>query len=503
MTEEITNITEDQDTKIFGLFTTKELETLKNEFLVNQNTDQTVRKLLTPIFQKHNIRCFDELKMCDDIETVEMMETIKTMFYNLQMNVLVEKKEETTSEIAHLKGDPIRDENGNPKIDPTNQTKVLTYKKTEYKTRMVDAPIYNPKREYQTLNSIIEGVSIPPNFNELRRQYNAPEKVSYERGCNIIRELTKYYIFEEPEKFVDRFSLLICNAKSKALGIHPKYPVVFSLVGDYNTGKSWLSTMLRKTYDEIFNTRSQKSNLKHLLESSFNGIMMTRGFIALDEKHGGDASHCEKMKSWTTDEFVEISMKYKEDRTVRNLVTFLSTTNESIKTLMGLQKDRRIVEFVLKDKTMNIPEELMYSLLHELWQVMPCEHPDPDRVVKELLGESEIVLDATMEQIVGDLFHKHRLCDPTTSLNFDFLRSGKRLNTPAFKNAIKDLKYGRHEAIWNWVLSKKLIKAWSNGTYHLDEDKLRTFLHEQFPDEYCEDIQPVNSNILECNINEV
>lgn len=479
-----TIMSEQSEEKIYGIFTTSELTNLKNEFLTNLNTHQTVRKLLKPIFQKNGVRCFDELSMSEDEECVEAMELVQTMFYNLQMNVLVEKKEETTGEIAHLKGDPIRDENGNPKIDPTNQTRVLTYKKTEYKTRIVDTPIYNPTREFGMLDKLLSSVVIPPNFKELRSKLLDPSKISFERGCEIIRELTKYYIFEDPDKFVDRFSLLICNAKSKGLGIHPKYPVLFSLVGDYNKGKGWFSTMIRKTYDNVFKTRSQKSSFKRLLKKNdFNGVMMTRGFIALDEKNGADSAECEQLKTLITEPDVDISMKYKEDRTVQNLVTFLSTTNERIRGIMGLQKDRRIVEFVLKDKTMEIPEDLMTNLLTELWEVMPCVHPYSDKIIGELLNESKIIVDATMEQIVSDLFLKHKTA-PLPRLEFDFCRKGLFLKVPAVKNAIKDLKYGRHEAIWDWMESNQLMKSYENGTWRFNKNNLEKFLETNIPEEF-------------------
>lgn len=473
-----------EEEKLYGTFTPSELSKLRDEFLTTVNTHRAVRKLLTPIFQKNGVRCFDELSLSEDEECVEAMEMVQTAFYNLQMNVLVEKKEEATNEIAHLKGDPIRDEKGNPKIDPTNQTKVLTYKRTEYKTRIVDVPIYNPTREFGMLDKLLSSVVIPPNFKELRTKLLDPSKISFDRGCDIIRELTKYYIFEDPEKFVDRFSLLICNAKAKGLGIHPKYPVLFSLVGDFKKGKGWFSMMIRKTYDNVFKTRSQKSSFKRLLKKNdFNGVMMTRGFIALDEKNGADSAECEQLKTLITEPDVDISMKYKEDRTVQNLVTFLSTTNERIRGIMGLQKDRRIVEFVLKEKAMEVPEDLMTKLLTELWEVMPCVHPYSDKIIDELLNESKIIVDATMEQIVSDLFLKHKTA-PLPRLEFDFCRKELFLKVPAVKNAIKDLKYGRHEAIWDWMESNKLMTSYDNGSWRFNKTNLEKFLKTNIPEEF-------------------
>lgn len=106
---------------------------------------------------------------------------------------------------------------------------------------------------------------VEPDFDKLEKEVCA--KTDWNRGLEIIRELTKYYVFEEPEKFVDRFALLICNAKAKGLNKQPKWPVMFSLVGRMGTGKSWLATMLKKTYDATFYAASRKSSFRRLLSS--------------------------------------------------------------------------------------------------------------------------------------------------------------------------------------------------------------------------------------------
>lgn len=471
-------------TKMFGLFTQRELNEMRDEFLETSNTHRVVRKLLTPIFQSKGIRSFDTLRLAEDEYCVNAAEDIQTMFYNLQTFVLVERKKETSKVLKHKKGEFVHNEDGSIQVDANGQPRQYRENIYEEETKEVDVMLYPPKTQYSKLDPMISEVVVPPNFDELRKRLLDPSKISYERGCEIIRELTNYYIFEDRDKFVDRFSLLICNAKAKGLGIHPKYPVLFSLVGDYNKGKGWFSTMIRKTYDKVFNTFSQKSSFKRLLKDNrFNGVMMTRGFIALDEKNGADSSECEELKTLISERDVSVQMKYKEERTVQNLVTFLSTTNERIRGIMGLQKDRRILEFVLKDKKGEIEEETMEKLLSELWEVMPCEHPNPERIVEELLSESEVVVDATMEQIVADLFLKHKVA-PLPQLKFDFCRGDLWIKVPAFKNDIKELKYGRHEAIWDWMEKNKLIKGYNNGTWKLNNEELTKFLTKMCYEEF-------------------
>lgn len=485
MSEDVGDFTTDKgDDKVFGLFSQKELEMLREEFLTTSNTHKAVLDILKPIFGKFGIRCFDELPSVDDEEAIKLRHEIQTIFYNVQRLVLVEKKLEPTEEILHMKGDPIRDEHGNPKIDPLNDKKVLLYKRTEYKKQVVMTPIYNPSRDYGVLDRLLGESIIGTNFKELRSRLLDESKLSYERGCEIIRELTNYYAFEDTDKFVDRFALLICNAKAKGLGIHPKFPVLFSLVGEQNKGKGWFSKMIRDTYDKLFLTRSQKTSIGNILsDNRFNGVMMTRGFIAFDEKEGADSAKCEKLKTLITEPEVSIELKHKEARTVRNLVTFFSTTNEKIKGIMGLQKDRRIVEFVLKEKVKEMPEELMTKLLTELWEVMPAYHPHPDKIISELLYESEQVLDTTMEQIVAELFKNHKI-GMLSSLQFEFCRNNNFIKTPYFKNCIKDLKYGRHEAIWDWMENKHLFKVYANGTVRINQYEVEQLLTKMYPEEF-------------------
>lgn len=115
----------------------------------------------------------------------------------------------------------------------------------------------------------------------------------FNRGLELIREITKYYVFDDPDKFVERFALLICNAKSKGLNKHPKWPVLFSLVGGYGLGKGWFRDMIKSTYDEVFEAHSQPCSYSALLDTQFNALMMTRGFLCLDEKNGIDSKKCE------------------------------------------------------------------------------------------------------------------------------------------------------------------------------------------------------------------
>lgn len=261
---------------------------------------------------------------------------------------------------------------------------------------------------------------------------------------------------------------MICNAKAKGLNKHPKYPVLFSLVGKMGMGKGWLATMIKSTYDAQFETTSRKSSFKKLFGTNFNSIMMTRGFIHFDEKNGIDSSQCEELKTLITEPEVDVEMKYKESMTVKNLVTFFSTTNESIKDVMGLQQDRRLVEFVLKDKTAEIPVPTMTALLNELWEVMPCEYPHPETIVDELLEESKEILDTKMVEIVASLFRKEKA----------FLKN-KYVNRHDFIETVKEFGGVRHAAVFNWCVDNGIFVKQKNGSYYLSSKNLNKVLDEQ------------------------
>lgn len=139
-------------------------------------------------------------------------------------------------------------------------------------------------------------------------------------------------------------------------------------------------------------------------------------------------------------------------------MTFISTTNESIKDVMGAQQDRRLVEFVLKDKHGEIPEEYMEELLNELWRVMPIEHRNPDAIVGELLESSKQVLDARMDEVVATLFAEHQ----------SSFVEGYTINRTKLKEVMKScFRSVRFQSVFDWCVNEGLFDANKNGHVYL------------------------------------
>lgn len=458
---------------IFGIFTLDELKNLQVEYKQHFNAEKSLREIATPLFRKYNVRSLSMLHPDTDLNDRVKEEAIKTAFYDIQSEVVTKTVErEVRKVVEHKKGDIMRDENGNPiqKSNGNFEEYTKNTKEFTYETEIKEVPLFDYKNSTRSLTDIkkfVESIEVPLDYEKLTKKMCA--NINFNRGLDIIRELTNYYVFEDNEKFVERFAMLICNAKAKGLNLHPKYPVMFSLVGEMGKGKGWLATMIKRTYDSNFETTSSKSSFKRLFGSQFNGVMMTRGFIHFDEKNGIDSTQCEELKTLITEPEVEVQMKYKEPMTVRNLVTFFSTTNESIKDVMGLQKDRRLVEFVLKEKTKEIPEDKMVELLNELWEVMPCEFPNPDKVVNELLDESSEVLAVNMSEIVYDLFTQHQN---------EFVK-GKWVSLRQMKTTLQNMRGNRSQSVVCWCIKNDILAKYGNGNYYIVQENLDKLIDEQ------------------------
>lgn len=244
---------------------------------------------------------------------------------------------------------------------------------------------------------------------------------------------------------------------------------MFSLVGEMGTGKGWLSSMLINTHDEVFETKSSQTKYRTLL-GRFNGVMLTRGLIHLDEKNGLDNDDRETLKTDISEETIEIELKGKDPFTASNMATLFSTTNESIKDIIGLQKDRRIIEFNLIDRAVDsetgkrkeIDKYYMIKLLRELWLVMPCEHPYSTSIKDALLSESSEVLDCNMYEIAEDVFTNHLS---------EFTRD-KWIMRNKLKQVIKSIGSVRHNDFINWCHDKELLKSYSKGTTYYSKTVL-------------------------------
>lgn len=441
---------------IYGVFTPDEVKELHEEYKKTISINGALRKVGTALFRHHEIRALSMLLDGNDEEKVNLSDRILSEFCAIQ-SFVVTKNVNRQKKLHHKAGDFKRDANGDP-IERPDKSGYETYKKdeVEYADVVEEVPYYdyqNNQHAYNELKKWLANLVVEPDFKELERQTTS--NINYNRGLDIIREITKYYQFENQESFVNRFALLVCNAKSKALNKQPKWPVMFSLVGENGKGKGWFVSKLVGAYDKKFRTQSQKSSFKRLLNSNFNSVMMTRGFIHFDEKNGMDSSQAEQLKTLITEPTVEVERKHLDTKTLPNQTTFFSTTNESIKDIMGLQQDRRLVEFVLQQKNGEIPEDKMDSLLDELWDVMPCEHPDSDGIIHELLDESKHVLDAKMDEIADELF---------TSYSQDFLESERLVNRSKLKQVVKShFSSVRFNSLYDWCLKNELLDENKNG----------------------------------------
>lgn len=439
------------------------MKQLHDEYKMTLSINGALRKVGTALFRHHEIRALSLLTDGNDDERLELADKILSEFCAIQ-SLVITRQVTRTKKVRHKAGDFKRDNKGNP-IEKSDKSGYEVYKKDETEIAEVEEeiPYYdysNHPNAYGELKKWLANLVVEPDFAELER--DTTSNLNYERGLDIIREIAKYYVFENTESFVNRFALLICNAKSKALNKQPKWPVMFSLVGENGKGKGWLVNKLIETHDRKFHTQSRSSSFKRLLNSNFNSVMMTRGFIHFDEKNGMDSSQAEQLKTLITEPTVEVERKHLDIKTLPNQTTFFSTTNESIRDVMGLQQDRRLIEFVLKSKNGEIPDGKMTKLLDELWDVMPYEHPDPDAIIRELLEESKQVLDAKMDEIVDELFNNY---------SGDFVDNyghGRLVSRPRLKQIVKThFSSVRFNAVFDWCVKNKILDDNKNGHVYI------------------------------------
>lgn len=441
--------------------------------------------IITPIFRKYGITTLSQIQD-DTADGKKLVSEIKRIFWHTQAAVITVEKVKTTYELHH-RGDEIRDQNGDP--IPTSDGKgYKTYTKdvTEAVRKVERVPMYSLQnvQTQKELDKAISTAVVYPDYEELRKKTCA--RIDYDRALEIIGEFQKWYVFAEPHKFAERFSLVISNAKAKALGYHPMYPVWFSLVGHNNMGKGKLAEVILKTHDRVFSTKSSESSIRNLLGETFNSVMLTRGFIHIDEADGADAAKCEQLKSTITEKTVSVRRMFKERQDFKNLVTFFSTTNESIKDIMGLQEDRRIAELQLVSKNGKMPEERMMELMEELWMVSPVFHPHAERIVNELLDESNEVLDTTMTEIVVQICREH-LTEGTRleDMSFDFTPKGSCLvHMTTLKKAIQTKAIGRTKSIINWMKDRGILRTYSHGSTSLDKTELKKWIDRQLESEH-------------------
>ena len=463
-----TNMNGSED-RLYDVFTVAEVNRLHDEYKTHLNPSKSLYQIASQIFRHYNVRTIDDISD-SNIASHAMRDDIQTAFLNIQSLVVTTDKEKKEL-VEHKRGDFIRDANGDPiPTDDGKDYKKYTKDTFEKVSKLVEVPYF----DYQHGNSSalrelerrLMGYEVLPDYEELRRKFESPTKINYLRGLEIIRKLTQYYIFDEPEEFVERFALLICNAKAKALGYQPKYPVLFSLVGKMGVGKSWLAQMVKDTHDKCFCCRSGVTSYGRLLGGQFNAMMLTRGFLSIDEAQGLDKAQWDKLKTYISSTTVDIERKGRDVKTCDNLVTFFSTTNDSVlNSVVNYSEDRRIVEFVIKEKREEIPEKDIVEWLEELWLVMPVVHPHAQEIKDSLLATSNIVLNAKMEEVVYDLFKEH-----------PEIVGAKNLNRHKFKAAIRTMGGIPHARVSDWCMEHGILKRAPSGHIRVSKRTLEDFM---------------------------
>lgn len=393
-----------------------------------------------------------------------------TAILNIQSMILLRDKKKVKT-VRHQKGDFKHNADGSIVVKSNGDPDTYDRATVEETIEIEKVPLYplDVQDTQDKLEKLVRTMIVLPDFEKLRKVYES--NTDLKRALNLIAELTRYWKFDDPAKFIARFALFASNVKAKALGYHPKWPVLLSLVGGMGIGKSWLSENIAKTSDALFGTKSSKSSYAKLT-SKFNTPMMTRGILRLEEAIGLDKAAVETMKDYITETKVEVERKGLDPQTFPNEVSFLSTTNESVLApLSGNDQNRRVIEFQIS-KIATIDEKHLLEILTEMWKVIPVKFPDEDDIKNQLLAETSTLLDSTMEDVVYDIFKNHK----------DEVVRGQRLMKHEFKTLCTQKKI-QVAKVTAWCQSKGILDVKPDGHITVLKKGLDKFL-DQMDNDY-------------------
>lgn len=405
-----------------------------------------------------------------DIHDQEKKNDIMTAILNIQSMILLRDKKKVKT-VRHQKGDFKHNADGSIVVKSNGDPDTYDRATVEETIEIEKVPLYplDVQDTQDKLEKLVRTMIVLPDFEKLRKVYES--NTDLKRALNLIAELTRYWKFDDPAKFIARFALFASNVKAKALGYHPKWPVLLSLVGGMGIGKSWLSENIAKTSDALFGTKSSKSSYAKLT-SKFNTPMMTRGILRLEEAIGLDKAAVETMKDYITETKVEVERKGLDPQTFPNEVSFLSTTNESVLApLSGNDQNRRVIEFHIS-KIATIDEKHLLEILTEMWKVIPVKFPDEDDIKNQLLAETSTLLDSTMEDVVYDIFAHHK----------DEVVRGQRLMKHEFKTLCTQKKI-QVAKVTAWCQSKGILDVKPDGHITVLKKGLDKFL-DQMDNDY-------------------
>ena len=189
---------ENQTEKAYGVFSSKDIQQLKSEYKEHYNAEKSLREICASLFRNAKIRTLGSLAVSESRDDQKKEEDIKTAFYAIQ-EIVVTKTTKKEKKIHHKKGDFILDSEGK-EIPAEDGRGCKTYQENtiEIVDELVDSPYYDYKNNSRALNELkkfIETQIVAPDFNVLERRLC--KKIDFDRGMDIIREIAKYYIFED------------------------------------------------------------------------------------------------------------------------------------------------------------------------------------------------------------------------------------------------------------------------------------------------------------------
>lgn len=452
--------------KISKYYSLDDVRRLQDSWNMNHCVQSIFHEIMEVVLKKLNETSINRLSTSKSFDDTKLYHEILEVVMNLQEGIIVNVEKGT---VIHKKGDYVADRYGNVKMV---NGKPQTYDHdvcSEDKTTAL-FPTSSESKQDKVLKHIHE-VVIPYDFAELCAEYKDTEDPELAR--EMIKKLfTDYYPIGLTDDVLDRILVWFCNAKGKALGLHPKYGCVLAMVGRGSSGKSFLAEWLQKSYAKCFHTAIVDSIEWNSLFDTFNTIWETRGLIPLNEVCSVGKADREVFKNRITAKQIRINQKHVKQYTVDNWTTLFSATNDEVLPILGLQENRRIIQVMLsnsRDKSNWISEDCAEEFFTKLWTVCPSSfdssYGDSYDVFNKMLEESNDIISEELIDIAVAVFKQKE----------GFIRCGTDLVKINFlKNVFRDVaKFTNWADFYSWLLRNGVIQRESNSSNrtHFNESK--------------------------------
>ena len=404
-------------------FTQSELDDIAKKFMTLKNPMTSLCGIMDTVFNRMGVRYMGEI----DCSTLDESKRYRQIIDEVELvaSLCIVKEVAKKKIVKHKKGDFKRDNKGNP-IMKSDGSGYETYQTNE--TDTIDTIEYKPYWDYRNssleearLSKLIENYIAP--FDKTRVVSKLSSSIDVEFTKNRIKDILKYFKFEDEEFFVESFTLFMSNLKSRTCGNEPLYPMMFSIYSTQGMGKTWFVDILREVVDELFETHCMTSSFDKAF-GRFNSVLMTRGLVTFSEAKGLTKADRDAFKRATTDNTIEIEMKGRDSKTVKNMATFLCVSNEPVlPQLTGMEMNRRIIEFNMIDRTRDangditrISKDELKSIFTDILTSVPFEY-DHKKVIEHIGDESRQLLNFNMEQVVSDILRSDKVLQAQISLN--------------------------------------------------------------------------------------